>query len=96
MPHLYLGVKFSLKEKEVLRYVVIAASSDYKTGSYALEGKFFGTKASASVGAGIGAQFLIGGFEESFSLQPISVGEVKGVRANIGLGYLNLQKDPRK
>jgi hypothetical protein len=91
-----LGVDFSHKTSEDLTYLVFSAASEYKTGSYALQGKYFGSKVSAQAGFGVGAQLLIGGFDKSFSLQPLAAGTTQGVGASIGLGYLYLQKDPHK
>lgn len=91
-----LGVDLSFKSDEVLGYAVFSPSSDYKTGSYALQGKYFGQKVSAAVGAGPSVQILLGGFDKSFTLQPIAIGYTKGVGASAGLGYLYLQKDPKK
>jgi hypothetical protein len=95
-----MGIKFGLdlshKTKEQLAYLVFSPSSDYKVGSYALQGKYFGTKASASMGAGAGAQILLGGFEKSISLQPLALEGNTGYGATAGIGYLYLQKDPGK
>lgn len=91
-----LGVDLSYKTKEVLGYLVFSASSDYKTGSYAMQGKYFGQKATAALGIGTGVQILLGGFDKSFSLQPIALEGVEGAGASLGLGYLYLQKDHRK
>jgi hypothetical protein len=90
------GIDMSIKKKEVLRYAVFSPSSAYKTGLYALAGKYFGAKASVAAGAGVGAQVLLGGFDKSFTLQPLSAGGVKGVGASLGLGYLYLQRDTSK
>jgi len=91
-----LGIDLSIKSKEVLRYVVFSPSSAYKTGMYAMAGKYFGTKASAAVGAGVGVQVLLGGFDKSFTLQPLAAGGVKGAGASLGIGYLYLQRDNSK
>jgi hypothetical protein len=86
------GVDLSLKREETIGYVVFSASSDYKTGSYALQGKYYGADASATLGAGASAKVLVGGFEKSFTLQPLMLGANEGVGAAAGLGYLFLQK----
>ena len=91
-----LGVDFSHMTEEDLQYLVFSAATEYKTGSYALQGKYFGTKASAEAGVGAGAQLLLGGFNKSITLQPLAAGITKGVGASIGLGYLYLQKDSTK
>lgn len=90
------GLDLSYKSGETLSYLVFSASSAYKTGSYALQGKYFGQKVSAAVGAGPSVQVLLGGFDKSFTLQPLAVGDTTGVGATAGMGYLYLQKDPRK
>lgn len=91
-----LGLDFSHKTDDVLEYIVISAASEYKTGSYALQGKYFGDKADIELGIGAGVQVLLGGFDKSFTLQPLAAGETKGVGASLGLGYLFLQKDHTK
>jgi hypothetical protein len=91
-----LGVDLSYKPDEVLGYLVFSASSDYKTGSYALQGKYYGADAAVAVGAGPSVKVLVGGFEKSFTLQPLALGGSTGIGASAGLGYLYLQKDPRK
>lgn len=91
-----LGINLSAKDEQTISYLVFSASSDYKTGSHALEGKYFGQKASAALGAGVGVAVLVGGFDKSFTLQPVSVETLKGWGAEAGLGYLYLQKDMKR
>ncbi len=91
-----LGVDFSYKSGEVLQYGVFSPAKNYKAGSYGLQGKYFGQKASVAVGAGPAVQILLGGGGDSFTLQPLSVGYTTGFGASAGLGYLYLQKDPSK
>lgn len=91
-----LGVDFSHKTEEVLGYLVISASSAYKTGSYAMQGKYYGANMTAALGVGAGVQVLIGGFDKSFTLQPISLEGAKGAGATVGLSYLYLQKNHNK
>lgn len=91
-----LGVDLSIKSHEQLEYLVFSPAKDYKTGSYALQGKYFGTKVSAQLGVGGGVQVLLGGFDGSISLQPLALDGTKGYGASAGLGYLYLQKDHRR
>lgn len=91
-----LGVDLSVKTEDQLAYLVFSPSKDYKTGSYALEGKYFGQKASAALGLGAGVQILLGGFQNSISLQPLALEGTEGYGVSVGLGYLYLQKDHRK
>ena len=90
-----LGVDLSVKSHDQLAYLVFSPSSDYTTGSYALEGKYFGQKASASLGVGVGVQVLLGGFDKSFTLQPLALKGTEGYGVSAGLGYLYLQKAPK-
>jgi hypothetical protein len=65
-----LGIDFSHKTEEDLQYLVFPPALDYTSGSYALQGKYFGTKVSAEAAVVMGAQLLLGGFNKSFTLQP--------------------------
>jgi hypothetical protein len=91
-----LGIDFSYKKAEEFGYVVFSPSSAYKTGSYALQGKYFGADASATVIGGVAVKVMVGGFDKSFTLQPLALGVNKGVGASAGVGYLFLQKDHTK
>lgn len=91
------GIDLAMKEGEWNQvYLVFSPAEDYRTGSYALQGKYFGTRAGAGVGVGVNAQVLLGGLDKSFSLQPLSVGTGTGTGVEAGLGYLFLQKDPAR
>ncbi|HKX08925.1 MAG TPA: DUF992 domain-containing protein, partial [Stellaceae bacterium] len=57
-----------------------------------LSGDYLGATGSASVGAGIGANVLFGGFHQSVSLQPVSLEgnqgfDVAGGIADVTLAY---------
>ena len=47
-----LGADLNLKGVERISFAVLAATSAYQVGSYALAGRYVGAKASASVGVG--------------------------------------------
>lgn len=49
----------------------VIAPGNIKHG--ALKGQYIGATAEATLGVGVGANFLVGGVDKSFSLQPISV-----------------------
>ena len=91
-----LGLDLGVKSEDQIAYLVFSPSSDYKTGSYALQGKYFGQKASVELVVGAGVQILLGGFQKSFSLQPLALEGAKGYGVSAGLGYLYLQADHRK
>jgi hypothetical protein len=85
-----LGVDLGSNIKKELVYTVFAA--DFKSGSYKLAGKYGGVGASASIGAGVGAQVLAGGNNDSISLQPVIEGNT-GIGASAGVTYLYLQPE---
>ncbi len=57
----------------------------------ALEGTYAGASADAAAGVGGGAQVLVGGGDNSFTLQPVSVTGVKGAGASIGVQTFELE-----
>jgi hypothetical protein len=87
-----LGADLNLKGMEKITFAVLAATSDYKIGSYALTGKYLGAKASASAGIGGGAAVLLGGGAKNFSLQPVALEGNVGLGAAAGLGYLYIER----
>ena len=63
-------------------------------GPGSLAGSYGGVTASAAVGAGIGANALVGGSARSFALQPVSVEGQTGLDVSAGLATVNLQYAP--
>ncbi|MDO8875074.1 MAG: DUF992 domain-containing protein [Pseudolabrys sp.] len=57
----------------------------------ALAGQYGGASAEATVGAGLGANVLVGGSERTVSLQPVSVTGQAGLNLAIGVAALALQ-----
>ena len=55
-----------------------------------LSGTYTGAQAEATVGAGVGANALIGGSNRSVALQPLSVQGQVGLNAAAGIGSLEL------
>ena len=73
-------------------WAVLAATKDVAPG--ALAGDFVGAQGQVAVGAGAGGAVLVGGSNQSISLQPISVSVGTGLNLNAGIGALNLQFMP--
>ena len=86
-----VGVDIGFTKGGVLIWSVIAPTSDLKPG--ALEGGYGGVSAQATVGVGVGANALIGGFDKSIALQPLSIEGNKGLNVAAGIGALNLKFD---
>lgn len=66
-----LGVDLGYTAKGKLVWAVFAPTAGYHHGS--LGGVYYGASAEATLGAGIGANVLLGGTKGSIQLQPISV-----------------------
>ena len=61
-----------------------------KVNKGSLEGSYNGASAEATAGAGLGANVLVGGFENGINLQPLSVKGQTGVNVAAGLTSLSL------
>ena len=86
------GVDIGYTEGGVLVWGVVAPSSDTRPG--ALDGDYVGASASATVGVGLGANVLVGGFDKSFALQPLSVSGNQGLNVAAGVGAISLTHTP--
>lgn len=71
-------------------YVVAAQDNALEPGS--LAGTYVGTAAEATVAGGVGANLLVGGSNDSFSLQPVSVQQQAGL--NLALGVQSFELKP--
>jgi hypothetical protein len=86
------GVDIGYTEGGVLVWGVFAPSSDVRKG--ALAGSYVGGSAQATVGIGAGANALIGGFNKSITLQPLSLEGSKGLNVAAGIGSISLTPAP--
>ncbi|HEY1615771.1 MAG TPA: DUF992 domain-containing protein [Rhizomicrobium sp.] len=82
------GVDIGYTSGGVLIWDVIAPQSGIKRG--ALTGDYAGASASATAGVGIGANVLVGGFDRSVTLQPVSVEGNQGLNIAAGIGAISL------
>lgn len=87
------GVDMRFDRETRLVYSVFAA--EFKKGSYKLAGKYAGVGASVTAGAGVGAQVLVGGNNDTISLQPVIEGST-GLGVSAGMTYIFLQPDKTK
>jgi len=60
----------------------------------ALQGGYGGVAANATVGLGLGANVLIGGFDGSIALQPLSVEGTAGLNVAAGIATMRLRYAP--
>ncbi len=72
------------------RLVWTVFSATPEPGRFALAGEFTGATAEVTLGAGLGANALIGGNAHSIALQPLSVNAQTGVNVAAGIGALRL------
>ncbi len=86
------GVDLGYTEGGVLVWGVFAPTSDLRKG--ALAGDYVGASAQAPVAVGVGANALIGGFDKSIALQPLSVEGSKGLNVAAGIGSITLREAP--
>ena len=84
-----LGLDLGITQETVLGWVVFAPGK-LKAGS--LKGSYTGAGAEATVGLGLGANALVGGFRKSINLQPISVQAQTGLNVAAGVQSLHLRR----
>ncbi len=83
------GLDIGVTKKAKISWLVFAASG--KNAHGALAGGYVGLSAEVTVGGGVGANLLVGGFNKSFTLQPLSVQVQEGLNIAAGIGSMNLK-----
>lgn len=83
-----IGVDLGVTHQGSLQWAVLAVASKYKDGQ--LAGDYLGATAEASLVTGGGANLLVGGFERSFTLQPLSVQAQTGVNLALAVTSMKL------
>ena len=74
----------------MLVWAVFAPTANIGPG--ALAGNYVGATASATVGAGVGANLLVGGSNRTITLQPLSIEGNTGLNAAAGIGAMTLRR----
>ena len=83
-----IGANIGVNGHSDLLWGVVAATS--KIGPGALAGEYVGPEASAKIGLGGGAAALVGGSNQTFSLQPLNVEGGAGLGFTAGVENLTL------
>lgn len=84
------GLDVGVTGETVMQWIVLAASLDaYAPNS--LAGTYVGASADASVAAGGGVNLLVGGPQDGFTLQPVSLQAQEGINAAIGVSSFTLE-----
>jgi hypothetical protein len=83
------GLDIGQTGRGVLAWAVFAPTAGPRRG--ALAGDYVGADASVALGAGLGANALVGGFQRSLTLQPLSVEAQSGVALAAGVASMTLR-----
>jgi hypothetical protein len=83
-----LGIDIGVTKKAYMTWAVFAPGN-VKRG--ALAGSYGGASAEATVGVGLGANVLVGGFRRTIALQPISIQGQEGLNVAAGIAGLRLR-----
>ncbi len=83
------GLDIGVTGKTVMGWAVFAPKRGLE--DYALAGTYAGVAADASVGLGGGAKVLVGGSNDSISLQPLSLQGQSGLNVAVTVAELRLQ-----
>lgn len=82
-----VGLDIGVTEKSHITWVVFAPG---KVNAGAIAGTYIGATAEATIGVGLGANVLVGGFQKSIALQPLSVEGQTGLNVAVGIGEMVL------
>jgi hypothetical protein len=83
------GIDIGFTGSSYMVWTVLAPSSNVPEG--ALAGNYGGVSAEATVGLGVGANALLGGFQQSIALQPVSGQVQEGLNIAVGISELSLR-----
>jgi hypothetical protein len=87
-----LGLDLGVTDQTRLTWAVSAPTG--RVGHGDLAGNYGGVGANASVGVGGGSNFLVGGPQNSYALQPISVQGQTGLNVAAGIASIELEPVP--
>lgn len=85
------GVDLGVTGTTVMAWAVVAPTSDFEYQLGSLAGDYRGVSAEASAAAGGGVNVLVGGSNDTISLQPVSLQAQEGVNVAIGIAELQLR-----
>lgn len=83
-----LGIDIGVTTKAYMTWAVFAPG---KINRGALAGTYGGASAEATIGVGLGANVLVGGFKKTIALQPLSVQGQEGLNIAAGIASLKLR-----
>jgi hypothetical protein len=83
------GLDIGVTDNAILTWTVLAPARGVAAG--ALAGRYVGVAADAAIGAGGGANILVGGSDNAISLQPLSVQGQTGLNAAVAVAAVELR-----
>lgn len=83
------GIDIGKTTASAISWAVFAPTADLPNG--ALDGDYAGVSGEATIGAGVGANALVGGSKKSISLQPLSVQAQQGLNIAAGIASMQLK-----
>jgi hypothetical protein len=83
-----LGIDIGVTQQATVAWAVFAPG---KVKKGALAGSYAGASAEATVIGGLGANVLVGGFNKSINLQPVSLQAQTGINVAAGIASLRLE-----
>lgn len=83
----HTGLDIGATTRGVMLWGVLAPS---RVPRFALAGRYVGASAEATLGVGVGANALVGGSNQTITLQPVSVQAQLGVNIALGVGEVTL------
>ena len=87
-----IGADIGVTDSKTIAWAVWAPVN--RAGRGALAGGYGGATAEVTVAAGLGANVLVGGFQNSFMLQPVSVSGQTGANVAAGVSGIQLNLAP--
>lgn len=87
-----LGIDIGATGGSHILWAVFAPTLQLSPG--ALEGRYYGLTAEVTPAVGVGANLLVGGFDRSIILQPLSVQGQVGANVAAGVAQLRLESPP--
>ncbi|WP_119273089.1 DUF992 domain-containing protein [Taklimakanibacter deserti] len=83
-----VGLDIGFTSKSYMTWAVFAPG---RVNAGALAGSYGGVSAQATVGVGLGANVLVGGFKKTIALQPLSIQGQTGLNVAAGIAGLRLR-----
>lgn len=83
------GIDIGETQATTISWTVLAPTTELSIGS--LEGEYAGLSLEGTVGVGVGVNALLGGFDKSIALQPLSAQIQEGYNIAGGVGTMTLK-----